>query len=519
MLGNVKSLLVLGYAAAAALAGVTPAVHVESEADIGPRTLAFLGCAALKLVHPAKVFYPGDAVYEAENKLFWSNTQLMSPKCIFRPVSADDVAAGILNSRLTQTKFAVRGGAHTAIQGFNSIDNGVLMVMSNLTTLAISSDRKSVQVGPGYKWGAVYKYLEQYDVAVAGGRLAPVGVPGLLLAGGVSFYGNQAGWAADNVLEYEVVLSSGRVVKASATENTDLFWALKGGSNNFGIVTKFTLRTFPSKRVFAGAYTVGGDHVDEFLLAIANYSAFNTDPLSHIVPMVVPSDAENSIGSVVLFYDSETESNPACFEPFLSIPSIANTLGFKTVADFAVEVGGLVVDNINDVFVAGSTVGKNYDELLEGIQISHDVFISQLPSLYAAVPIEDFVLISINWQPITELWQSASARANPGGNALGIDVKNKGTLLAWAEVVEWKSAKYEDAVNKWVESTTKAINDATKAAGLFDAFNYMGEAAAFQEVFPGYGAASAKKLLDISRKYDPLRVFQRLLPGGFKLGW
>ncbi|KAM0330774.1 hypothetical protein ACHAQA_003728 [Verticillium albo-atrum] len=517
MLGNMKSLLVLGYAAAAALAGIAPGV--ETEAAIGPRTLAFLGCAALKLVHPAKVFYPGDAVYEYENAAFWSNTQLMSPKCIFRPINAEDVSAGILNSRLTQTKFAVRGGAHTAIQGYNSIDNGVLMVLSNLTTLAVSSDRKSVQVGPGYKWGAVYKYLEQYDLAVAGGRLAPVGVPGLLLAGGVSFYGNQAGWAADNVLEYEVVLSSGRVVKASATENTDLFWALKGGSNNFGIVTKFTLRTFPSKRVLAGAYTVGGDHVDDFLLAVANYSAFNTDPLSHIVPMVVPSDAENSIASVVLFYDSETESNPACFEPFLSIPSIANTLDFKTVADFAVEVGGLVVDNINDVFVAGSTVGKNYDELLMGIQISHDVFISQLPSLYAAVPIEDFVLISINWQPITELWQAGSARANPAGNPLGIDIKNKGSLLAWAEVVEWKSDKYADAVNKWVESTTKAINDATKAAGIFDAFNYMGEAAAFQEVFPGYGAANAKKLLDISRKYDPLRVFQRLLPGGFKLGW
>ncbi|CRK29900.1 hypothetical protein BN1708_018387, partial [Verticillium longisporum] len=141
MLGNMKSLIVLGYAAAAALAGVTPAVHYEREADIGPRTLSFLGCAALKLVHPAKVFYPGDAVYEAENKAFWSNTQLMNPKCIFRPVNAEDVSAGILNSRLTQTKFAVRGGAHTAIKGFNSIDDGVLMVLSNLTTLAVSSDR------------------------------------------------------------------------------------------------------------------------------------------------------------------------------------------------------------------------------------------------------------------------------------------------------------------------------------------------------------------------------------------
>jgi FAD/FMN-containing dehydrogenase len=157
-----------------------------------------------------------------------------------------------------------RRDTHTS-QGANSIDDGILVVSSNLTTLQISDDRKSVVVGPGHTWGQVYKYLEQYNVAVAGGRLAPVGVPGLLLGGGVSFYGNQAGWSADNVLEYEVVLASGQIVTASATSNTDLFWALKGGSSNFGIVTSFKLRTFPSKKVFAGAYTVAGDHVEEFL--------------------------------------------------------------------------------------------------------------------------------------------------------------------------------------------------------------------------------------------------------------
>ena len=136
---------------------------------------------------------------------------------------------------------------------------------SNLTTLQVSEDRKSVQVGPGHKWGGVYSYLEQFDLGVAGGRLAPVGVPGLLLGGGLSFYGNQHGWSADNVLEYEVVLADSSIVNVSATSHPDLFWALKGGSSNFGIVTKFTLRTFPSKKVWAGAYSVGPDHIEEFI--------------------------------------------------------------------------------------------------------------------------------------------------------------------------------------------------------------------------------------------------------------
>ena len=140
----------------------------------------------------------------------------------------------------------------------------------------MSEDRKFVDVGPGNKWGQVYNYLEQFDLAVAGGRLAPVGVPGLLLGGGLSYYGNAAGWSADNVVEYEVVLANGTIVNATENKNADLFWALKGGSSNFGIVTNFKLYTFPSKKVFAGAYSVGPEHLEEFLAASTSLS-----PLFH----------------------------------------------------------------------------------------------------------------------------------------------------------------------------------------------------------------------------------------------
>lgn len=141
------------------------------------------------------------------------------------------------------------------------------MVMSNLTTFVIADDKLSLEVGPSHDWGSVYTGLDKHQLAVAGGRLAPVGVPGLLLAGGVNFHGNQRGWSADNVLQYEVVLASGEIVTASADENAGLFWALKGGSSNFGIVTKFKLRTFKSGtdgKIMAGTYTVAAPHVDAF---------------------------------------------------------------------------------------------------------------------------------------------------------------------------------------------------------------------------------------------------------------
>jgi FAD/FMN-containing dehydrogenase len=139
------------------------------------------------------------------------------------------------------------------------------MVMSNLTTLSISADHSTVSIGPSHRWGDVYSYLQNFNRSVPGGRLSPVGVPGLLLAGGVNFYGNQHGFAADNVFQYEVVLANGQIVYVNKTSYSDLFWALKGGSSNFGIVTRFDMKTVPSTAVWAGIYTVADQYIPDFL--------------------------------------------------------------------------------------------------------------------------------------------------------------------------------------------------------------------------------------------------------------
>lgn len=107
--------------------------------------------------------------------------------------------------------------------------------------------------------------MAKSDLTAAGGRLGPVGVPGLLLAGGINFYGNQVGFAADTVINYEVVLADGSIIEANKTSNPDLFWALKGGSSNFGLVTRFDLQTIKSSKVWAGTYTVATKYVDRFL--------------------------------------------------------------------------------------------------------------------------------------------------------------------------------------------------------------------------------------------------------------
>ncbi|KAJ5433237.1 uncharacterized protein N7458_012393 [Penicillium daleae] len=469
------------------------------------------GCNALKGPVGNSLFFIDSLVYQYETNNFWSNTELMSPGCVFRPQSSSQLAEGMTALVDAEAKFAVRGGGHMGIRGSNNIDNGVLVVMSNLTTLELNEDKSVLSLGPAYRWGEVYEYLAAYDLSVPGGRLGPVGVPGLLLAGGVNFYGNQVGFACNSVINYEVVLANGTVVHASKTSNPDLFWALKGGSSNFGIVTRFDIETIKSPMVWAGAHTVEAQYVDQFLAAIAQYASNISDPKSHIVPALVPG--VSTLASAILFYDSDTVSYPDILKPFTDIPSVSSTVGFKTVAEFAAELGAMVVSDINDVFVAGTVKGTTYEELHQGISIINTTFFNELPKLYNQIPSANISTIQLDWQPIGAEWiQASNAR---GGNALGLDSTK--VYLCYAEVVEWIGSAYDDVVAKWVEDTTYAINNATQKAGLYDAFNYMGDAAGFQSIFPGYGATNQQRLIKIAEKYDPERVFQTLMPGGFKV--
>lgn len=252
--------------------------------------------------------------------------------------------------------------------------------------------------------------------------------------------------------------------------------------------------------------------------ATANFSQYNTDPLAHCVPQVI-QQGNATIGAAILFYDSPDVKKPDCFAPFFDIEPVSSTVDFKTLSAFADETGQLVVDDINNMFIAGTHVGKTYEDILKGVQIVNDKFLEAVPALQEIVPAEDLQLVCVDWQPLGDLWLKGSQKSNPGGNALGFDPENKGTYMAWAEVVEWNGSQYDEQVHAWVKKTTASIVDATKEAGLWDPFLYMGDTTYFQtEVFDGYGEKNKQRLLDISRKVDPDRVFQKLLPGGYKIG-
>lgn len=214
------------------------------------------------------------------------------------------------------------------VPGAANIDDGVLISMSKMNAMKLTKNDSIAQIGPGLRWFEVYQWINQYGLCVAGGRFAPVGVAGLLLGGGISYFNSRYGWAANMVANYQVVLANSTIVNANAHENSDLFWALKGGANNFGIVTRFDLKTFPLQEVYGGTMFYAPESLSEIMDAAASYSMIgggSDDVDGSISPTIQFNPATGHIHPLVVGYHVGADPDPPSFANYSRIPTIENT--------------------------------------------------------------------------------------------------------------------------------------------------------------------------------------------------
>ncbi|KAF5313643.1 hypothetical protein D9611_010184 [Ephemerocybe angulata] len=174
----------------------------------------------------------------------WNRFNALSePACVALPLSSGDVQVVMKSIFKYSVKYAVQAGGHSAGAGWGSVDGGIVISFMNMRSVSYDPVRDVVTLQPGIRWGEALQELEPSGVAVLGGRLGNIGT-GLLLGGGLSYLGNAHGFSVDALEEADVVLVSGEMVTATATNRySDLFKALKGGANRFGIVTRYVVRT------------------------------------------------------------------------------------------------------------------------------------------------------------------------------------------------------------------------------------------------------------------------------------
>lgn len=230
------------------------------------------------------VLTPSDPEYAAREDSYWSNSAKIKPACIVRPANAQEVSTAVTTLVAARIPFAVRSGGHTQWAGSNNIRDGVTIDLGRLSWTRYDAASETVDIGPGGRWREVYPELRKHGRAVAGGREGNVGVAGLILGGGNTFFTPRHGFACDNVVAFEVVLADGRVVAADADTHADLFWALKGGSLNFGIVTNFRMRALPSGEIWGGLTLLPKQVTPQAAVALTEFTdAMEQDPDSNLL--------------------------------------------------------------------------------------------------------------------------------------------------------------------------------------------------------------------------------------------
>ncbi len=191
-----------------------------------------------------------DAGYDQARAVF--NAMIdRHPELIAQCTSVSDVQQVLAYGRAADAPIVVRGGGHSA-PGFGTADGAIVIDLSPMQWIEVDSDRRTARVQGGATWGTVDTATHAHGLATPAGIIASTGVGGLTLGGGHGYLSRKYGLTIDNLIEAEVVLADGRVVTASESTHPDLFWALRGGGGNFGIVTSFTYRLHPVRNVICG---------------------------------------------------------------------------------------------------------------------------------------------------------------------------------------------------------------------------------------------------------------------------
>ncbi|MFP4073088.1 MAG: FAD-binding oxidoreductase, partial [Actinomycetota bacterium] len=187
-----------------------------------------------------EVAHPGDPVYE-EATTIWNGMIDRRPSLVVRARTVDDVVRTVELARERGIELSIRGGGHN-IAGLALSDGGLTLDMSTFRTVDVDPDAKRARVGAGCTLGDVDRATQEHGLATTLGFVSDTGVAGLTLGGGFGYLTRQFGWTVDDLEDVEIVTAAGEVLRASRTEHDDLFWALRGGGGNFGVVTEFVFR-------------------------------------------------------------------------------------------------------------------------------------------------------------------------------------------------------------------------------------------------------------------------------------
>ncbi|KAF3765409.1 FAD binding domain-containing protein [Cryphonectria parasitica EP155] len=440
---------------------------------------------------------------------YWASNQgEVRPHCIFKPSSREAVQTLVLLSRHTGCPFAVKSGGHAAFPGASSIEGGITVSLERLDQVLLSEDKKLATIGAGKIAYQLYQELGEHELTVLAGRGATIGIGGFTLGGGISFFSSRHGLACDNVVSFEVVTARGEIVTASPTQHPDLFWALRGGGNNFGIVTSFEVETillprnelWQKHKIYTHWWS-SANLIDAFAHAV---SEADRDPDAGLWVAWVKYKGVR-IASTQLWHGAANGQDSVVFEKFNKLRPVYEEGGNISLPAMTKNIESQNRYGLRECFYEITT--RADPRILKPALAYFWEAVDALAKVQGALP-------ALVWQGFTQ--PQLRAMKKNGGNPLGLTVED-GPYYNIEVAIYWDKAEDDELVHSTVSAVLTKINVEATALGCQADYVYMNYASRYQDVISSYGAENKARLKSIAQEYDPTGVFQTLQPGYFKL--
>ena len=426
---------------------------------------------------------PGDPTYDEDRKVFNGMID-RRPALIARARTASDVAETIKFATKEGLPLSVRGGGH-GIAGFAVIDDGVVADCSLMNEVRVDKGARTIVAGAGCRWRDVDGAAGAEGLATTGGTISTTGIAGFTLGGGIGFLAKKFGLACDNLIDAEVVLANGDIVRANEKDNPDLFWAIRGGGGNFGVVTSFTFRAHPVTDITFGLYMWPASQGAEQLAFYRDYAPttppdfvslgmFGTAPPMPFIPESVHGEEVVIIGGLYIGSPEEAESY---LKPLASrdpIGSVAMPMPYMVAQQLLDASAPEGVRN----YWRSAYMDSVPDEALQ-------IFQDGAPGKKSPMSLVQV----INSGPAEEVDNAFPGREHP---------------FLYHLITVWTDPAEDEAQIGW---NTKLFNDLKPYSSNSSYLNFVSDEGPKDRVKNSFGA-KYDRLVDIKRRYDPTNLFR-----------
>lgn len=421
---------------------------------------------------------PSDPAYE-EARHIWNALIDKRPGAILKCSGTADVVAGVNFARENDVVTAVRGGGHN-VGGRALCDDGLVIDLSNMRGVHVDPAARTARVQGGATLGDVDRETHVHGLAVPFGVISKTGVAGLTLGGGVGWLVRKYGPTCDNVTEMEVVLADGTVQTANKDANPELFWALRGGGGNFGVVTSFLYQAYPVSTVFGGLIVYPRDAAGKVLRGYRDFMASAPEDLTVYAGMIWTPDGIPATAVIPCWSGADIEEGEKAIEPLTKLDDplmvAVQPMPFPAMQSI-----------LDDAFPAGT---RNYWK---------SAFVKGLPDGAIDVLVEQAKgMTSPMSGLLVEYYGGAGGRRDADNNAFA--QRHSDFLIGF--MPQWTDPAEDDAQIAWARGAWDAIQPHSSGGYLL---NYLaeGETDAEQEAF----GSNYPRLRDLKARYDPRNFF------------